>query len=368
MIEVQGLSYSVGAFSLVDVSLQVQDGEYFVVLGPTGSGKTLLLESLSGLNRIDAGRVGIGGVDVTVLEPWARGIGYLPQDFALFPHKSVEENVAFGLVVRRQPAQVIRERVGEMMGLVGIAHLARRRPGGLSGGEKQRVALARALVTQPQVLLLDEPVSAVDEQSRDLLCEELKRLHVATGTTTVHVCHNFPEMLAVADRVAVIHQGRIVQIGTPLDVLERPVDRFVADFVQARNIFEATARSEDGVTRLACGLREAQASLTQPAPAGAGLVCVSSEQATGEVVFIVRPENVSVHRQAPEGQGHENVLPGTVRDIADLGALVGVTVVCTSGHEFQACLGKARYRELRPEAGERVLLSFAADDVHILPG
>jgi len=351
MIEVHGLTLSVGAFSLKDVSLEVRDGEYFVLLGPTGAGKTLLLESLSGLNRIDAGRVEIGGIDVTDLEPRDRGIGYLPQDHALFPHRSVEENVAFGLVVRRRPAQVIRERVGEMMGLVGIAHLARRRPRGLSGGEKQRGALARALVTQPRVLLLDEPVSAVDEQSRDVLCEELRRLHASTGTTTVHVCHSFSEMLALADRVAVIHQGRIVQVGTPLGVLERPVNRFVAEFVQAGNILKAAARPEGGVTKLECG---------------DGLVCVSSQRASGKVVFVVRPENVQLHREPlGEDQGN-NVIPGAVKDVTDLGALVKVTVVCGSGQEFQASLSKARYRELRATPGERLFLSFAAEDVHIL--
>ncbi len=356
MIRVEGLTFSVGSFALRDVTFEVEEGEYLVILGPTGSGKTMLLECLCGLNRIDDGRVEIGSVDVTDFEPRDRGIGYVPQDYALFPHKTVEKNVAFGLTVIRRPAarRPAGDRVDNMLSLVGISHLGSRRPVGLSGGEKQRVALARALAVRPRVLLLDEPVSAVDEQSRDHLCGELKRLHRATGLTTIHVCHNFSEMLAVADRVAVMNQGRIIQVGFPSELLELPVNRFVAEFVQAGNIFAARARPAGEMTRLECEN---------------GLICKSSKPASGQVTFLVRPENIRVDRKGP-GEAVEglNVIAGTAKEVADLGALVKVTVTTTGGLDFVASMGKGRFRELSLSSGDQVLLSFLAADVHILGG
>ncbi len=353
MIRVEGLSFSVGTFSLRDVTFEVEEGEYLVILGPTGSGKTLLLECLCGLNRIDDGRVEIGSVDVTDFEPRDRGIGYVPQDYALFPHKTVEKNVAFGLTVIRRPAAMIRDRVDNMLSLVGISHLGSRRPVGLSGGEKQRVALARALAVSPRVLLLDEPVSAVDEQSRDHLCGELKRLHRATGLTTIHVCHNFSEMLAVADRVAVMDQGRIIQVGSPSELLEFPLNRFVAEFVQAGNIFAARARRAGEMTRLECEN---------------GLICKSSKPASGQVTCIIRPENIYLHLDRCQAQPEvENVFEASVEEIADMGAVVTATVATASGQRLLVSMGKSQQRKLKVKAGDRVLVSFSAEDVHILP-
>jgi len=352
MIRVEGLNLSVGTFALREVTFEVEEGEYFVILGPTGSGKTLLLECLCGLNRIDSGRVEIGGLDVTRLEPRQRGIGYVPQDYALFPHRTVEQNVAFGLRAARRSAADIRDRVDDVLNLVGIAHLADRRPAKLSGGEKQRVALARALAVGPRVLLLDEPVSAVDAEGRERLCGELRRLQRAARIATVHVCHDFAEMLTVADRVAVMNAGRIVQVGTPNDVLERPTDRFVARFVRAGNIFDAQARPDGATTRLEWA---------------DGLVCRSSERASGQVAFVVRPENVRLHRKGPEGTDHgPNVVAGTVEHVTDLGALVRVTATTTTGLGLLASVGKARFRELALSPGDRVFLSFLPADVHIL--
>ncbi len=354
MIRVEGLNFSVGSFSLRDVTFEVEEGEYFVVLGPTGSGKTLLLECLCGLNRIDNGRIEIGGLDVTGLEPRRRGIGYVPQDYALFPHRTVEQNVAFGLTAARRSAPSIRTRVKNTLNLVGIAHLADRRPARLSGGEKQRAALARALAVEPRVLLLDEPVSAVDAESRQHLCVELRRLQRDARIATVHVCHDFAEMLTVADRVAVVNAGRIVQVGTPNDVLERPTDRFVARFVRAGNIFDAQARPDGATTRLECAR---------------GLVCRSSERASGEVTFIVRPENIRVDRKTPEETDASlNAFAGTVKEVTDLGAVVSVTATTASGLALLASLGKGRFRELAPSPGDQVFLSFLPADVHVLGG
>jgi len=352
MIKVDDLTFSVGNFSLNRISLHVEQGEHFVILGPTGAGKTLLLECLCGLSRIAAGRIEIGGADVTGLEPRERGIGYLPQDYALFPFKTVAQNIAFGLEAHGEPGKVVRARVAEVMDLLEIAHLAQRFPRNLSGGEKQRVALARALAIGPRALLLDEPVSALDEQTRDGLCRELKRLQRKTATTTIHVCHNFAEMLAVADRVAVLNEGRVIQVGEPRDILEHPRNRVVARFVQAANIFEARASTDGDLTRLIC--RQ-------------GHTFYSKATAEGNVAFIIRPESICLSRDRPAAiPTSMNVFTGSVKEIVDLGSLLKVTAACESGLEFLSCLSRREYDALNCAFGERLVLSFPPEKVHIL--
>lgn len=217
MLKVTNLSLRFPNFSLRQISFSVASGEYFVLFGPTGSGKTLLFELIAGLRRPDEGTVAINGVDRTFADPSVRRIGYVPQDLALIPFKTVWKNVAFGLYSKpfRQAAkpkrsrEMIRERVDEMLAMLKIEHLARRMPSGLSGGEKQRVALGRALVVQPDLLLLDEPLSAVDEATGDALMREIQALQRRLGITTLHICHRREEMRFLADRVAVMHEGEI---------------------------------------------------------------------------------------------------------------------------------------------------------------
>jgi molybdate transport system ATP-binding protein len=351
MIHLDGLHFRVGAFSLVDVSLQIEQGEYFVILGPSGAGKTLLVECLCGLNRIDSGRVQIAGRDVTRLEPRERRVGYLPQDYALFPHQTVAQNVAFGLARRGQSRAVIRGRVAELMDLVNVAHLADRFPHKLSGGERQRVALARALAIQPDALILDEPVSALDENSRDVLCRELKRLQQATGTTTIHVCHNFLEMMTVADRAAILSAGRIVQVGSPSDLLQRPRNPLVARFVQAGNILEARAVPDAASTRLECP---------------GGIVFRSAARAEGSVAFVVRPENIRLFRGRPEPAPGHTVLEGVLSQSVEAGPLVKVVVTCQGPTELAVSLSRRECLDLSASPGDRVFLVVAPEDVHIL--
>ena len=360
MIRVEGLTYSVGGFALSGVSLDVRPGEYFVLLGPSGAGKTVFLECLCGLNSIRQGRIFIAGRDVTRLEPRHRSIGYLPQDYALFPHLSVRENVRFGLRYQDHAPEVIDRHVDEVMDLAGVAHLAQRLPLRLSGGEKQRVALARAAAIRPRVLLLDEPVSAVDEEARDRLCRQLKDLHLATQATTLHVCHNFAEMLAVADRVAVIHQGQVVQAGTPQEVLQRPKNLLVARFVQAGNLLSGQAEADGPWLRLVCS---GGIAFRAPRPSGG--------TRDGKVVFMVRPENVHVFRTVPESAPAgmppaATTLEGTVRQIHDLGAMVRLTVACGPAMEMLVSLGKKEFKLAGLAAGDRVLLAVAPEDVHVL--
>ncbi|RMF89308.1 MAG: ATP-binding cassette domain-containing protein [Planctomycetota bacterium] len=248
MLEIDKLALSVGSFALQDVSLAVDDGEYFVLLGPSGSGKTLFLESLCGLARIDSGRIVLDGIDITKLEPRHRRIGYVPQDYALFPHRTVRRNVAFGR--RRSVDRKGEVDVDQLLERTGIAHLADRKPARLSGGEKQRVALARALAITPRLLLLDEPVSALDELTREEILPYMKTLHRQIGAMTIHVCHNFSEMMAVADRVGLIFGGKLLQVGTPREILERPRTVAAARFVGMKNIFGGQATTYDRYVRL----------------------------------------------------------------------------------------------------------------------
>jgi ABC-type Fe3+/spermidine/putrescine transport system ATPase subunit len=388
MIRIEGLHYSVGNFALEDVSLQVRPGEYFVLLGPSGSGKTVLLECLCGLNRVDSGRIKICGVDVTRLEPRNRGIGYLPQDYALFPDRSVARNTLYGLesdrefyvrsaigmalslprlccrvvsaVSRRLTGRKLRRTVhpeaARLLEMIGAGHLAERLPGKLSGGEQQRVALARALAVRPEVLLLDEPVSALDEQTRDSLCPELKRLQQTTQTTTIHVCHNLAEMMAVADRVGIIRQGRILQVGTPAEILEQPRTRVVAQFVQVGNLFSARAECQGEWTELH-GPRDSRFRTGR----------IDSRITSADVSFMIRPENVQVSSRPSEAlPPGTNTLEGTVRVLTDSGPLVRLVVDCGPGFELQASMGKGEYNQRRLLPGDRVYLAIAPDDVHVL--
>jgi ABC-type Fe3+/spermidine/putrescine transport system ATPase subunit len=389
MIHIEHLNYAVGDFALQDVSLDVRPGEYFVLLGPSGSGKTLLLECLCGLNRLDSGRITIDGLNVTRLEPRNRSIGYLPQDYALFPDRSVTQNIIYGLQSDRQsywrtarriavgvprmcaaaarhaatpllgPAArraSVPDKVIELLDLVGARHLAQRLPGKLSGGEQQRIALARALAVRPKVLLLDEPVSALDEQTRDRLCPELKRLQRDTQTTTIHVCHNFAEMMAVADRVGVIRQGRICQIGTPQDIVERPSTRALAEFMQAGNLFPARAEPDGPWTRLV-------------GPAGSVFrgAREHGRQVAGEVTIMLRPENVRVERgPATDAAPGTSTLQGTIGQLTDLGPIVHMSIECGPNFVLLAALGKREYSRLGLLCGARVHLAIAPADIHIL--
>lgn len=240
MIGVEGLRVRAGDFSLAIDELSVAQGEYLMVLGPTASGKTVLLETIAGLRRPQAGRVRLGERDVTDLAPEKRGIGLVYQDYALFPHLTVARNIGFGLRTQGR-AGGHAEEVRRLAALLHIHSLLDRYPEGLSGGEQQRVALARALATQPEVLLLDEPLSALDGPTRSELRGELKRLHEELGTTVTHVTHDLDEALALGDRMAVLVRGRLRQLGTPSEVTRCPVDTEVARLVGMVNIFRVAA-------------------------------------------------------------------------------------------------------------------------------
>jgi len=232
MIRAEEISFCIGTFRLQRLSINVAKGEYFILLGPPGSGKTIFLECLCGLKKIDSGRIYIDGHHVTNLEPRARGIGYVPQDYALFPHLSVEQNIAFGLCVQGSQHKQIQAKITETAEMLDIQRLLTRRIPGLSGGEKQRVALARALVLQPKILLLDEPVCALDEVTRQEVCTQLLDIQRRLGLTTIHVSHNLEEAFTVADRAAILNEGILQQVGTLDELLNKPNSKFVARFMR----------------------------------------------------------------------------------------------------------------------------------------
>ncbi len=231
MIALKNVSISLGDFSLKDVSLEIPAGEFFTILGPTGTGKTVILELIAGLYQPDNGRILIDNEDAAQITPEKRGIGFVYQDYALFPHLNVYKNIAFGLQLRKLPKEEIQKAVGELTEMLGITHLCHRYPGTLSGGEQQRVSLARALVLKPKILLMDEPLSALDPNTKKLLCQELKRIHATYQCTVVNVTHDFNEAGMLSTLVGIILDGQVRQVGSPDVVFNHSIDPKVASFL-----------------------------------------------------------------------------------------------------------------------------------------
>lgn len=286
MIQIKGLNIDLGEFHLNDINLQINEGEYFVLLGPTGAGKSVLLECIAGIYKPDSGTVCINGQDVTRHYPEERNVGYVPQDYALFPNMTVRQNLGYGLKARKEVASVIQEKAGAMMDHLGITHLHNRLPQFLSGGEKQRVALGRALITQPGILLLDEPLSALDENLRSKLAQELRKIQKDLNRAFLHVCHSFDEASFVADRIAIMRQGVIEQVGTIQEILTKPSSLFIAEFTRMRNFHEGVAEAVSGGCRI---------------KTSSGSIVHSTDRVfEGPVIFGIRPEEIAL---VPENGG-----------------------------------------------------------------
>jgi putative spermidine/putrescine transport system ATP-binding protein len=243
-VRLTGLRKQYGSVAAVDgVDLEIEQGEFFTMLGPSGSGKTTLLRMIAGFERPDAGSIELGGVDVTRTPPYGRNVNTVFQDYALFPHMNIVENVEYGLRVRRVAKAERRRRAQAALEMVRLPGLGERKPVQLSGGQRQRVALARAIVNEPEVLLLDEPLGALDLKLRQEMQLELKRIQREVGITFIFVTHDQEEALTMSDRLVVVNQGRIEQLGTPVDVYERPTTAFVAGFIGVSNLLEREGRS-----------------------------------------------------------------------------------------------------------------------------
>jgi putrescine transport system ATP-binding protein len=309
-IELQALSKRFADFAAVDkVSLKIYRGELFTILGGSGCGKSTLLRMLAGFEKPSEGKILIDGVDVTDLPPYDRPVNMMFQSYAVFPHMTVEQNVAYGLKKERLPRAEITTRVREMLELVQLQELARRKPDQLSGGQCQRVALARALIKRPKVLLLDEPLAALDKKLREQTQFELMNLQDQLGITFVVVTHDQEEAMTLATRIAVMDAGAFVQIGTPSEVYEYPQNRFIADFFGNINIFDGTVLSSDGDTLdVQLNNSETRISTRHDQQLAAGSSCMIG----------VRPEKLLISTERPEREGY-TVTQGVVEDLAYYG-------------------------------------------------
>ena len=290
----------------------IEPGEFFALLGPSGSGKSTLLRLIAGFNRPLSGRLLIAGVDVSRVPPWERNVGMVFQNYALWPHMTVRENVAFGLEERKLPRAVIADKVRSALALVNLAEYGERRPSQLSGGQQQRVALARTIAIEPQVLLLDEPLSNLDAKLRVHMRDELRALQRKLGITTIFVTHDQEEAMTTADRIAVMDLGVIQQVGTPMDIFDNPANRFVANFVGSTNLLAGRVEAADG------GGAIFHSTLFGP------LALPDAATPAGDAEIVVRPHSIMLAK-APRGSGHAWI-EGSVSDREFLGAFIRYTV------------------------------------------
>jgi len=362
-IKVDHVSKRFGTVTAVDdVDIEVGAGEFFSLLGPSGCGKTTTLRLVAGFEQPTAGRILVGGDDVTSQRPAKRPLNMVFQDYALFPHLTVGANIAFGLKIKRLPRSETSERVSEVLRTMRLEGLADRRPGQLSGGQRQRVALARALVNRPQALLLDEPLGALDLQLRKQMQSELRRVHQQTQTTFLYVTHDQEEALTMSDRIAVMHEGRVQQLADPRTMYERPNSAFVAEFIGTSNLLELrSATSADGLLRSEVG--EGQR-LTAPAAEG-------STKTDGAVQITVRPECITLLAADPGSTPtsvatHHSLVRGTVSELVYVGPLTQVAVALQRGGELAVHVmsDDTTVRTLRP--GDSVVASWTPENSHVI--
>jgi len=333
-----------------DVSLIVGSGEFFSLLGPSGCGKTTTLRMIGGFDQPTRGAIELRGRDVTGDPPDKRPVNMVFQNYALFPHLDVGENVAFGLRRNHVPQEEIARRIGDVLALVNLSGYEKRKPNQLSGGQQQRVALARALVNRPNVLLLDEPLGALDLKLRKRLQIELKRIQVEVGITFVYVTHDQEEALTMSDRIAVMNRGRLEQLGTPEELYDRPATRFVADFIGTTNLLHGTVEAlESG----AATVRLDSGDLCRIGRAG---------RRVGEIVDVsVRPESVGVQRTNGEARGDD--VRATIQQSAYLGAAVQYQLRTTGGVAITALAPKSA---TRLETGQVVTVTWPVAEALVL--
>ena len=285
---------------LKDISLSIRPGEFFALLGPSGSGKSTLLRLIAGFNFAQSGELKVDGSDIMHIPPWQRNIGMVFQNYALWPHMSVEKNVAFGLEERKLPRPDIARKVHDVLALVGLSEFAQRRPNQLSGGQQQRVALARTLAVEPKVLLLDEPLSNLDAKLRVQMRQELKSLQRRLGITTIFVTHDQEEALTTCDRIAVMDQGVIQQIGTPMELYDAPVNRFVANFVGTINFIEGNIEHT-----------EAGSTFSSDLLGTVSLAAFPTGDSSAKTALAVRPHTITINAASAHPQHTQGTIEVT---------------------------------------------------------
>ncbi len=346
LVTLAGVSRAFGGSPAVDaVTFDIMENEFFALLGPSGCGKTTLLRIIAGLEQPDAGTITLDGADLLAMSVHRRPVNLMFQSYALFPHLSVAKNVAYGLERERRPKSEIRSRVAEVLDVVGLTPLASRRPAQLSGGQRQRVALARAIVKRPKLLLLDEPLAALDRKIRGQMQTELKRLQHDVGITFVVVTHDQDEAMSMADRVAVMNDGMVEQLGSPTELYERPVSRFVADFIGSTNLLDGTV-AEGGI-ELVSGR------------------CVAADVAGrpkgSSVAASLRPELI----RFVDAGGTESTAAGTIRDVQFFG---GTSHVLVDVEGFAGPLVATSVGPTSRRTGDDVALSWRPTDLVVVDG
>ena len=353
MVELQHVTKRFSSYeALKDATFEIRDGEFMTFLGPSGCGKTTCLRLISGFDTPTSGRILLDGKDVTFDPPYRRDVNQVFQNYALFPHLTIRENIAFGLRMKKIPPAQIRERVDRVVAMTSLEPFVDRKPAQLSGGQRQRVALARAIVCEPKVLLLDEPLSALDAKLRTQMRIELKQLQKKLGISFIFVTHDQEEALTMSDRVAVINAGRVEQIGTVNEIYYKPATRFVATFIGESNIVDAeVVGTEPGFLhcRLEGGLElRVRSETTPPHP---------------KILLSLRPEKIRLHRENPGGV---NSFPGLVEHEIFKGAVDDLTISVQGGLELGALLTNDGQAESEFHEGDRIFARIQPEDIHLV--
>ena len=348
--------------ALKDVSFDIRDNEFFTLLGPSGCGKTTLLRIIAGFEGITEGQVRLFGDDISTLAPHQRPVNTVFQQYALFPHLSVADNVAFGLKRLNRPADEVQQRTADMLDLIRMAEYGQRKPHELSGGQQQRVALARALAPAPKVLLLDEPLSALDLKLRQAMREELKAIQKQTGITFVFVTHDQEEALAMSDRIAVMSNGEVQQIGAPRDIYNNPTNHFVANFIGEANILEVKAapvrsgKAGSGGRRHTAKLTFGNTTWQMDVP----------DELDGQknLSVMIRPENLRI--EAAKGKAPASAMIGTIKDMSYLGTDTQIHVEVGNNTDLLARVQNDANVSGQISVGEKVRVSFDTTAIRVL--
>jgi len=349
MIKVENICNSWGEFSLRNISLDIKENEYFIILGPTGAGKTLLLEIIAGLHFPKEGKVIIDKNDVTFLNPEKRGLGFVYQDFSLFPHLNVKKNIEYGLKLRKVPEDEREKKISDLTDLLKIKHLLQRDTNTLSGGEKQKVALARALAINPKIILMDEPFSALDENTKSKLITDMKELHKSGGITFVHVTHSQEEAILLADRIGIMMNGTIVQVGTPDDIFYKPMTKEIARFVKIENIWEGKVTDK----------KEEELFIDVN---GKQIVALSDHFKVGDGVrLIIRPEDILIGKGSTSAR---NEFKGKVTSIVKHGFYHIVRVDC--GFQVEVAVTKQSIENMGIKEGKEINIFFKATAIQVI--
>jgi molybdate/tungstate transport system ATP-binding protein len=343
MITIRELNIDLREFQLRNINLEIRENEFFILMGPTGAGKTVLLEAIAGLVPVKTGKIYIGDKEVTGLPPEKRDISIVYQDYALFPHLTVMDNITYGLHFHKIDKREARERLAQLLDVLNLSHLEHRFPANLSGGEKQRVSVARALMVNPKVLLLDEPLSALDPGFREEVRRSLKRLHQSSSVTFFMVTHDFAEALSLGGRAGVMNDGRVEQVGSIEDIFQRPGSTFVADFVGMKNLFAAHFEDTKAVVQ---GLE----------------VELGREPANSRGYIAIRPEDIVISRE-PLASSMRNSFRGVVTGLVDQGFYYEVHVRAGTV-TFKSLVTKSSVFELELQEGNDVFLSFKSAAIH----